>query len=595
MKKNLLLEIDRINSLMGLQLITEGIIPNALKKIFDEIGSISPNNTPRWLTSEVDNAATNIKNYYRNLQNPLDENLMDILDDFYELASAKNEWRIELNNFFLKNTKLESTYRTFNQILSEKLNQMDLTVLSESEVYDRLLKELLVEYPIRLQAAGGTVPPNIDKFVELAFSEKAAKELYDLQKVAQVSKKVVQVSSTYWTKWFEFNKEKFADQIRADVAALADAKAGKSSLTTTASDALKQRIFENMRHLYRAGKDAYKKLTDDLQTIIDGTTNTKNKEFYKEVLDLVKRKTGDWELIEEVSMLNPTWKKYWKEISESLKSGYAIERAILKIPMTVKQVYKNLLSILKTGKPIAEVVKPEYEQAAWKAFANWFLTFSPRGIPVGTNLKNYEEIVKLSGQFPGAIRSYVLEVAIRASKTSGWLAILYGIYNVFISWRRSFNTWFYKGVTNTKEAEKCLTDLSAKILTNKMDLDETVKFINDGKHPCIFTFGYNEEQISEIIIMAMWLSKVDFLGDFILELANNFYKRLYDDYRLGGPPVVQIFPLFEKFTKEGLGPTIQESLPKVVIPTQNPAVTPTTTRVGPTPTQTPTTGRNTDN
>ena len=225
MEKKVLSEIKRINDLMGIQVLNEALIPPSLRSMFDELGSFTKKTKPGWLTSNVEAARTNIIDYFQNLSKASDANMNDLLDDFYTLATANSKYRDVISTYIRQSPSLKPYYDEIGEIVSEKLAKMDLTNMSDAQVYNELLSEIMTEYPLRLQAANVPIQQNLNKFLELSFSDDVFKELSDLQKVAQVSKKVTELSPDYWKKWFQLNKEKYADQIRKDIAALAAAKA----------------------------------------------------------------------------------------------------------------------------------------------------------------------------------------------------------------------------------------------------------------------------------------------------------------------------------------------------------------------------------
>lgn len=568
MEKKVLSEIKRINDLMGIQVLNEALIPPSLRSMFDELGSFTKKNKPGWLTPNVEAARTNIINYFQNLSKAADANMYDLLDDFYTLATANSKYRDVISTYIRQSPSLEPYYDEIEEIVSEKLAKMDLTNMSDAQVYNELLSEIMTEYPLRLQAANVPIRQNLNKFLELSFSDDVFKELSDLQKVTQVSKKVTELSPDYWKKWFQFNKEKYADQIRDDLAALAAAKAGKSPLSTEAAKVAKQRIYENMRHLYMAGRSAYKRLQDDLKVIIDGTTNTKNKQFYEDVLKTVKSDYGDWEMIEQISKHNPTWEKYFFEIQQAFKSGYSLEKSIKNISISSSKIKAYLRDIFKAGSTdVNTIVKPEWKQPAWRATVNWATQWSPRGMPIGTNnLKNYEDIIKLSDYY-GAWRSWAYEALIRGSKISLYITAVWAIYNLILTWRRNFETWYYTGITGVNgEKEKCLQGLKKEIEKSNLTIEQTVAFINEGKYPCIFTFGWEEDQIQEIILMAHWLAESNDFFSMVKNIADNFYGRLATNPFLGFPPAISIPALIIDFTQKGLGQVMQEQLPPLTIP-----------------------------
>lgn len=568
MEKKVLSEIKRINDLMGIQVLNEALIPPSLRSMFDELGSFTKKTKPGWLTPNVEAARTNIIDYFQNLSKASDANINDLLDDFYTLATANSKYRDVISTYFRQSPSLKSFYDDIGEIVSEKLAQMDLTNISDAQVYNELLSEIMTEYPLRLQAAGVPLPPNLNKFLELSFSDDVFKEISDLQKVAQVSKKVTELSSDYWKKWFQFNKEKYANQIRDDLATLTAAKSGKSPLNQEAANVLKKRIFENMRHLYMAGRSAYKRLQDDLQVIIDGTTNTKNKDFYQGVLDMVKRDYGDWELIEQISKQNAGWEKYFLEIQQALKSGYSLEKTIKNIvmsPTKIKSWIEDLLKVRSTD--VNTIVKPEWKQPAWRATWNWASQWSPRGMPIGANnLKNYEDIIKLSDYW-GAWRSWAYEALVRGSKISIYITLAWAVYNTILTAFRDFEIWFYTGITGSNgEKERCLQGLKKEIEKSNLTIEQTVTFINEGKHPCIFTFGWEENEIQEMIVMAHWLAKSNDFMSILWNIIKNLAGRMTSNPYLQGPPAISLPALIVDFTQKGLNQVMQEQLPPVTMP-----------------------------
>ena len=192
---------------------------------------------------------------------------------------------------------------------------------------------------------------------------------------------------------------------------------------------------------------------------------------------------------------------------------------------------------------------------------------SPRGMPIGTNnLKNYEDIIKLSDYY-GAWRSWAYEALIRGSKISLYITAVWAIYNVILTLRRNFETWFYTGITGANgKKEKCLQGLKKEIEKSNLTIEQTVAFINGGKYPCIFTFGWEETQIQEIILMAHWLAESNDFFSMLKNIADNFYSRLATNPFLTGPPAMSIPALIIDFTQKGLGQVMQEQLPALTIP-----------------------------
>jgi hypothetical protein len=585
-KKILFSEITRINELMGVQLINEAFVPDLLRKIYDEIGTIQKGKKPAWYTDDVKTASNNIQTYYRGLQSADSANLNDIIDDLYTLAFSRNDFKDIITELISKDPKLKSSRETIEDIISKKLDNIDVDGLTEQEINDILLREVQTEYPIRYQAATGqAADPNINKFLELAFSKDLVSPILKNKQVKEVTNKVIKNDFTWYNKWYQ-DGQKIADKVNEDVAALAAAKAGTKPITKEAATVLRERIFTNLQFLYRDRKKYYDKLIKDIESIKEGVTNTRDAQFYESVLESVKNKVGDWELIEQVSLLSPTLQKHWKEISQALKSGFSGEAAFVRTLISpVKVVSALYQKIVEKG--VSEFATHQAKTVG-PTLANWLITFSPRGVPAFEfNLKNYEDIVKLSGRYPGAYRSFVYETILRMSKTAGYLSAAYVVYSWWTNLFRN-SSWLNGFAADKPAAENCMIQLAEAIKKGDLNLEETVEYINQGKLACIYELNLTNEHLSDMIVVAMYQSGGSGFWEFLGKFVKDIYNRVMNNPNFVGPPIFSLDALFEEFDKKGLAGVLKSNLPEVKIPTMDnplpiPSVTPTPSPAPPGP------------
>jgi hypothetical protein len=586
-KKILISEITRINELMGVQVINEAFIPNLLRKIYDEIGTIQKGKKPAWYTDDVKTASNNIQTYYRGLQSADVADLSVIIDDLYTLAFARNDFKDIIGELLSKDPKLKTTRDTIEDIISKKLDNIDVDGLTQTEIDEILLREIQTEYPIRYAAANQGNPPNpdINKLLELIFSKDLVSPILKKKQVIEVTNKVIKNDFTWYNKWYQ-DGQKIADKINEDVAALAAAKSGTKPISKEAATVLRERIYSNLQFLYRDRKKYYDKLIKDIESITEGVTNTKDAEFYGSVLETVKTKVGDWELIEEVSLLNPTLQKHWNEIYAALKSSYSGEAAFVKFLFSPVKIVTSLYEKI-VEKGISEFATQQVKTVG-PTLGNWLFTFSPRGLPVFEfNLKNYDDIVQLSGRFPGAYRSYVYEVIIRASKTAGYLSAAFVVYSWYKNLTRNVS-WLNGFAANKPAAENCMIQLSEAIKKGDLNFEQTVEYINQGKLTCIYELNLTNESISDMIVVAMYQSGGSGFWEFIGKFTSDLYNRVQTNPKFAGPPIMSLDALFEEFDQKGLGGVIKSHLPEVKIPNMDnplpiPSVTPTPSPAPPGP------------
>lgn len=576
---NVLSEITRINDLMGVRLISEAIIPTGLSKIINDVLSYGKKTTP--FSREVTDAATSLRTYLSTGSGPIQ--LDAIADDLYSLANAKPEFRQIIGEYLTNNPTIKSQLQTIENKITDSINtnQIDLSVPS-NQLRDDIIDTLENYYITFYNSQNVAVPSYLPKFLDIIITDDFITKVVTPIKVARKSEALIKSDFNWWNTWFSSGK-KIAEEIKKDLDILASAKTG-GKLESGAVDASNQRIFNNLQFLYRDRRKAYDKLIAYLETLKTGTTNVKNAEEYETLINGIKQRYGDWTIIEEISALNPTFQKYWKEISEAVKSAYKLETNVVKFLISPAKIISSLYQKI-VEKGIASFTINQAKTVG-PTLLNWLITFSPRGLPLfDVNLKNYDDIVKLSARYPGAIRSFVYEVVLRMSKTAGYLSAAYVVYSWWLTLTRN-SSWF-GGKLTSPLAENCLNQLVDAIQKKDMDIESSVEYINKGNLSCIYELNLNEEDISDMIIIGMYKAGGTGFWNFMKKVTIDLYNRVMENPKFAGPPIFSLNELWKDFENKGLGGVITDTLPEVKLPnTQNPLpINPPVNPVTPNPVQ----------
>ena len=246
------------------------------------------------------------------------------------------------------------------------------------------------------------------------------------------------------------NKGTFGRWVKGDFRSMAEILEEKSEniiklsklYTETSNTALKAkievRLKEDLYDLAINSKDLIGKTDSKLKEVINSfekdvrgnIVNPKEKRFADYIGDL-KSQSDNFKL-EKILNMTSEGKETISVLGDAFRSSFKFS----KLFTTVRNIGKSIKEIPSTllGKELQTATKETAEKIAKdrESTLNWLVSGSPRGIPMGKNLKNYREIIE-SGGLSAAKKSYILELVFRLIQWKLVFALVYALRNALFS------------------------------------------------------------------------------------------------------------------------------------------------------------------
>ena len=247
------------------------------------------------------------------------------------------------------------------------------------------------------------------------------------------------------------NKGTFGRWVKGDFRSSAEILKEKSEniiklsklYTETTNTALKAkievRLKEDLYDLAINSKDLMGQTDSKLKEVINSfekdvrgnIVNPKEKRFADYIGDL--KSESDGFKIEKILNMTSEGKETISVLGDAFRSSFKFS----KLFTTVRNIGKSIKEIPSAllGKELQTATKETAEKIAKdrKSTLNWLVSGSPRGIPMGKNLKmNYLEIIE-SGGVSAARKSYILELVFRLIQWKLVFALVYALRNALFS------------------------------------------------------------------------------------------------------------------------------------------------------------------
>lgn len=246
------------------------------------------------------------------------------------------------------------------------------------------------------------------------------------------------------------NKGTFGRWVNGDFRSMAEILEEKSEniiklsklYTETSNTALKAkievRLKEDLYDLAINSKDLIGKTDSKLKEVINSfekdvrgnIVNPKEKRFADYIGDL-KSQSDNFKL-EKILNMTSEGKETISVLGDAFRSSFKFS----KLFTTVRNIGKSIKEIPSAllGKELQTATKETAEKIAKdrESTLNWLTSGSPRGIPMGKNLKNYREIIE-SGGVSAARKSYILELVFRLIQWKLVFALVYALRNALFS------------------------------------------------------------------------------------------------------------------------------------------------------------------
>jgi hypothetical protein len=547
--KNILTEVNRINELMGLNLISEGVLEDVVRVIL--------NNVKSYTDVASTTARQNLENALRiaTTQNtPIDFNR--IADDLWKLAGNNPDLSSKIIEELFRRTP---ALRTYVAIKSAMPSWRNVKSLDEVEgIVDNMVRSDFASQP--------NLTPGVLNFIKKEVVDKVTASLTTFlsKEQKELLENLVESNESVWDKIF-INGNAVAAQVLKDLEVLTTVK----FVDPADPVYIQKRVQDNLKKLADWRTSTYNELMNQINAIAKGQTTAASPYRYDSLVKSIKDEFGDWGLMNEISKTKPWWQKVMITIGDGFYNGVKAEfnfvRNLLSIPIEFLSNWKYTTRFFKSVGDASATQASKATQT--NAFRNWLLVYSPRGLPIDANIKNYQDIYNTAGKW-GMHGSYWIEVATRAYKFAAYIVV-------------AKNVWeFLTAGTNKIDADpnkrKCNDNLIKIIKQSNLGPDQVEEFIisqfdpnlkpapGQPVLPCIRNIKWTEKDLTEFVSVAIYRAKGGKAEQWLERVAKESYNRIIDDWRLGGPPIISIPSLFEQFGQEkSIYAVISENMPEI--------------------------------
>ncbi len=548
LENKVITEVNRIHELMGINLITESVVPAKFLKFIDDIINVTPTSRKLWMTDDVINAATRINNKLTRLSAGGKLSLPSIANDLITLSRATVESKNMISDFLSELEQLQPFFKNFD----EQLDQIDgIEKMSLTEIKTKM-KEIINN--LYKDPNTGVVPPSISQLSELLITPKFINKTLRGKYV----KDIIVKNPTFFNQLFVRGK-KVVDDLEKNLKTLASSKTDQGvKLNAEEIMKLEQKIREDLRLLYLWRRTFYNDYMKILNTYKTGASSVENAKLYDEILTDVKEHYNDWTILEDLSKTgNPMLQAIWKGI----RGGVSMEGEFLKF---LSKSLKRMSHFAKKSDEVVESTKSEIPQVWWKQTLKYLITTSPKGIPKSFTkgyTNPYKEIIKNSGMW-GANASYAVEVLTRAYKLTVFLALINSINKAIKASDTNILTKY------GEEGKQCMDNFS-QIIKQKRWIgtfgvsDSTLRDYLASEEvlqqlPCIVELNMNEEELRDFSMASMYRAapgygSVGALSALPIEMINDIIRRVSNDPTIGIPiPAAQIASVARQIGEVGI-------------------------------------------
>jgi hypothetical protein len=561
--KNLLLEIYRINELLGTQLISEGVVDDIVRQILKDPSSYLDRAARRNLESKLLSASAAGRNL----------DIKDVADDLWKLTANSPELIKKISDDILASNP---TLRT----------QFDVSI-SNPLWKDKELTEIpgIVDSYIDEAFEGINVPDGYKNFLKKGLADEIiqsvttilTKEQEDLMKI------LLKNNDTFWDKIF-LNGNKIAEQVKSDLDVLSNTK----FVDPKDPVLLRKRVQENLKKLIDWRRSTYENLVNEINAIAAGQTNYKNAYRWTNLIDTVKKEFGDWTLLDNISKNKTTWDAIFTTILDGVYNGNKLLINTLALPFRLagaSKIFTGRVAEELTQTVTKVMQKPEATQTATKSFLNWLSVYTPRGLPIEKNIKNYQEVYNIAGKW-GMVGTYVIEVMTRAYKVAFYIVLARNLWELITAGTNR--------IDESPEKKQCNEEFINLIKKNNFSPDDAGEFLVkqfdpavQPELPCISNLNMTDEELTTFLAVAIYRSKGSELWPWIGRVLNEAWLRIEQDPRVGGPPMISIPTLFMQFGEKSIWAVIAENMPEIDTSKIRQGPVPTNGTPSPTPTPTP--------
>ena len=538
--KTLLQEIYRINELLGTQIISEGVIDDIVRVIINDPGSYADPLARRNLESALSSAVAQGRNL----------DFATVADDLWKLTANSPELIKKVTDDIFAT---QPTLRTQFDVLISNPKWKGYETSEIPGLVDNYIDDAYAGLPNITEGYKNFLKKRLADEIIQSVTKILTKEQEDLMKI------LLKNNDTFWDKIF-LNGNKIAEQVKSDLDVLSNTK------FVNPKDAvlIRKRVQENLKKLIDWRRSSYENLVNEINAIVAGQTNYKNAYRWTNLIDTVKKEFGDWTLLDNISKNKTTWDAIFTTILDGVYNGNKLLINTLALPFRLAGMSK-----LFTGRVAEELTqtvtkvmqKPEATQTSTKSFLNWLSVYTPRGLPIEKNIKNYQDVYNIAGKW-GMVGTYVIEVLTRAYKVAFYIVLARNLWELITAGTNR--------IDESPEKKQCNEEFINLIKKNNFSPDDAGEFLVkqfdpavQPELPCISNLNMTDEELTTFLAVAIYRSKGSELWPWIERVLEEAWIRIKQDPRVGGPPMISIPTLFMQFGEKSIWAVIAENMPEI--------------------------------